>query len=236
MTLAHKTSWIVGFLLGFMCLAARAQVQVLPEFDENLKLNSAVRLGFMAKGDQEGGDPVQLTIGPSILFYLKPIVKLKRINTFDLNDAKSKFLVLEAAFNSISAPNSPDTNRMIVATTSNAPLKAGFRLSDRNRADLDWKSGVFTWRYRNLLTLERTFAIGSHHIIPYLSAEPYYESQYSKWSTTALTVGSLFPLGEHVQLEGYYEHDNNTGKKKNSQTENIGVTLHLYFALGKSQP
>jgi hypothetical protein len=236
MTRMHKTSWIGGFLVCLSCLAARAQVEVLPELDENLRLNSAVRLNFQAKGDREGGDPIQSQIGPSILFYLKPIVKLERVHTFDLNDAKSKFLVLQTGYRSITAPDSPDTNRMIVAVTSNAPLAAGFRLSDRNRADLDWKSGGFTWRYRNQLQLERTFAVHTHHFIPYVAVEPYYESQYSKWSTTALYAGSLFPLGEHVQLDGYYEHENNTGKKKNSQDENIGVALHLYFALGKSQP
>jgi hypothetical protein len=29
-------------------------------------------------------------------------------------------------------------------------------LTNRNRADLDWKNGVFTWRHRNKLTMERT--------------------------------------------------------------------------------
>lgn len=46
--------------------------------------------------------------------------------------------------------------------TSNFPLKAGALILDRNRADLDWKSGSFTWRYRNKLTLERTFTIRSY--------------------------------------------------------------------------
>jgi hypothetical protein len=120
---------------------------------------------------------------------------------------------------------------MLAAMTSNFPVKAGFALSDRNRADLDWKGGKFTWRYRNKLTIDRTFAIRSYHLIPYVAAETYYESQYNKWSTTSLYAGGLFPVGKHVQFDTYYEHDNNTGKRPNKQRSVVGLALHLYFSL-----
>jgi len=98
---------------------------------------------------------------------------------------------------------------------------------------LDWKSGKFTWRYRNKLTLERTFAIRSYHLIPYIAAEPFYESQYSKWSTTSLYVGCFFPIGKHVEFNTYYEHDNNTGKSPNKQVNSAGLALYLFFSLVK---
>jgi hypothetical protein len=212
---------------------ARAeQLQFLPEFDANFKLNSMVRFNFEAKGDREGGDPLQLQIGPSIQFYLKPLVKLKEVTAFDLNDAKSRFLIMEAGFRDVTAPNAQPIGRMIVAVTSNFPLKAGFLISDRNRADLDWQTGrPFTWRYRTKFAVERTVSVYSYHFIPYVAAEPYYESQYGKWSTTALFAGSLFPVGKHVQFDAYLEHQNNTGgKRPNKQDKEIGLALHLYFA------
>ena len=122
---------------------------------------------------------------------------------------------------------------MVVTVTSNFPLRAGFSLSDRNRADLDWKSGIFTWRYRNKLTVDRTLAIHSYHFIPYVAVEPFYESQYSKLSTTSLYAGSLFPVGKHVQFNTYFEHDNNTGKHPNRQVNSVGLALNLYFSLEK---
>jgi hypothetical protein len=222
-------------LLCFACLYVHAQdVQLLPELDQNLKLNSAVRLDFQAQGDREAGESVQTTIGPDIEFYLKPLVRLKRITTFDLDDAKTRFLVADAGFRSIATPDAPNENRMILSTTSHFPLGAGFLIVDRNRADLDWKSGTFYWRYRNKLEIDRTISIHDYHFIPYISAEPYYLSEYSKWGTTALTVGCFFPVGQHVQFESYFEHDNNTYKKRNTQTENVGVTVHLYFSLEKT--
>jgi hypothetical protein len=231
---AQMTFWGCAMLLCLACLPAPAQdVQFLPEIDAHLKLNSSFRAYLEAKDDRDGGDPQQFTIGPSLQVYLKPLIKLKKVKTFDLDDSKSRLLVLETGYRYITAPDAPSENRMLVAVTSNFPLKAGFFLSDRNRADLDWKNGIFTWRYRNKLTLDRTFAIHSYHFIPYVAAQPFYESQYSKWSTTSLYAGSLFPLGEHVQFNTYFEHDNNTGKRPNRQVNSVGLVLNLYFSLEK---
>jgi hypothetical protein len=215
-----------------VCLPACAQnIQFLPEIDAHLKLRSNVRMYLEAKDDRDGGDPTQFAIGPSIQLYLKPLIKLKHVRAFDLDDSKSRALVLEAGYRYIIAPDAPPENRVQVVATSNFPLKAGFSISDRNRADLDWKNGSFTWRYRNKLVLDRTFSICSYRFIPYIAAEPYYESQYNKWSTTSLYAGGLFPIGRHVEFNLYYEHDNNTGKRPNAQQSSVGLALYLYFSL-----
>jgi len=222
------------FLFCLACLPARAQEsQFLPEVDAHLTLNSTFRAYLEAKDDRDGGDPQQFTFGPSLQLYLKPLIKLKKVRAFDLDDSKSRLLVLDLGYRYITAPGAPSENRMQVAVASNFPLKAGFSLTDRNRADLDWKSGVFTWRYRNKLTLDRTFAIHSYHFIPYFAAEPFYESQYGKWSTTSLYTGSLFPVGKHVQFNTYFEHDNNTGKHPNQQVNSVGLAMNLYFSVEK---
>jgi hypothetical protein len=216
------------------CIAASAQtVQFLPEVDTYLKLNSMFRVYNETKDDRDGGDSTQITSGPSVQLYLKPLLKLKRITTFDPDDSKARALVFEAGYRYITAPNEPLENRFLVSVTSHLPLKAGFLISDRNRADLDWKSGKFTWRYRNKFTLEKTIAIHSYHPIPYLAFEPYYESQYNKWSTTTEYAGCLFPVGKHVEFNLYYEHENDTGKHPNKQENYIGLALYLYFSVEK---
>jgi hypothetical protein len=234
MTRAHKKFWRWAFLSCLACLPARAQnIEFLPEVDAHLKLNSNVRVYFEDKNDRDGGDPTQFTFGPSIQFYLKPLVKLRRVKAFDLDDSKSRVLVLEAGYRQIITPGDPSENRMQTAVTSNFPLKAGFHLSDRNRADLDWKSGRFTWRYRNKLTVDRTVSIHSYHLIPYVAVEPFYESQYKKWSATDIYAGCLFPVGKHVQFNTYYEHENDTSKRPNKQNNLVGLALYLYFSLEK---
>jgi hypothetical protein len=234
MTRVQRALWSWAFLIGLAWLPVRAEdLQFLPELDANFKLNSVFRVNLQAKGDREAGDPVQFQIGPSVLLYLKPLIKLKEVTAFDLDDTKSRFLVLEAGYRYLTAPNTPTDNRMIVAATSNFPLKGGFLISDRNRADLDWKKGIFTWRYRNRFQLERAVPIASYHLIPYIASEPYYVAQYNKWSTTALYAGCLFPVGQHFQFDSYYEHENNTGKRPNKQDKEIGLALHVYFSREK---
>ncbi len=232
LALLFCVTWVLAELLG---VPARAQdgVQFLPEIDAHLKLNPAIRTYLEAKNDRDGGDPTQFTIGPSIQFYVKPLIKLKEVTLFDLDDAKARALVLETGYRYITAPGAAPENRMVLAGTSHFPVWAGFLITDRNRFDLDWKSGKFTWRYRNKLTVERTFAVYGYHLIPYVAAEPYYESQYSKWSTTSLFGGCLFPVGKHVEFNTYYEHDNNTGKHKNEQVNSVGLAMYLYFSVEK---
>jgi hypothetical protein len=232
--IAHRT-WLIALLfLTLLCKTSSAQssqeAQFLPEIDAYLKLNPKVRVSAQAKDTRDGGDPTQAEIGPSVDFYLKPLIKLREITLFDLDDAKARPLVLTGGYRYLSAPTSPSTNRMVLAATLNIPIKAKLLLTDRNRADLDWSNGGFTWRYRNMLSLQRTLELGSYHLIPYASSEFYYESQYRKWSTTELYAGSLFPLGKHFQLKAYYEHQNNTGKRPNKQLHGVGLALNIYFS------
>jgi len=213
-----------------VCAQCYAQdTQFLPEIDTHVTLNSNVRLLVQAKDDREGGDPQQFTFGPSIQFYFKPLLKLKHVTLFNLDDAKKRPLVFESGYRIITAPNTSAKNRLLGSVTFHLPIIARVLLSDRNRADLDWQSGAFTWRYRNKLMAERTVSISSYHFIPYVAAEPFYESKYGKWSTTDLYAGCQFPVGKVVQFDLYYEHENNTGKSPNRQNNFIGLNLYLYF-------
>jgi hypothetical protein len=230
----YPVFWSFAFLVCAACVSARAQnIQFLPEVDAHLTLNSTFRTYLEAKDDRDGGEQDQFAIGPSLQLYMKPLIKLKKVTAFDLDDAKSRLLVLESGYRYITAPNAPLDNRLITSVTFNFPMNAGLHLSDRNRVDLDWKGGKFTWRYRNKLTLDRTVSIYSYHLIPYIAAEPYYTSQYSKWSTTALFAGCLFPVGKHTQFNAYYEHENNTGKHPNMPVNEVGLALYLYFSAKK---
>jgi len=227
-----KTCLLIASLFVSMELPALAQsVQFVPETDTYFKLNSVLRAYLQAKDDRDAGASDQLSIGPSLQFYVKPLVRLKNITTFDLDDSKPRALVFETGYRSVTAPGALPINRMEPVVTFHFPLKAGFLITDRNRADLDWTSQSFTWRYRNKLTIERTVAVFSYHLIPYVAAEPYYEEKYHKWSTTDLYAGCLFPVGSHVQFNVYYEHENNTGKRPNQQVNDIGLALYLFFSL-----
>jgi len=225
-----QAAGIALLLLAAYSVGNAQNVTFLPETDVYLKLGPSWRAYVQAKNDQDAGGSPELSIGPSIQRYVKPLIKLKNVTVFDLDDSKKRALVLEAGYRYITGPNEVPENRVEAIATSHFPMKAQFLISDRNRADLDWKNG-FTWRYRNKLTIERTFSVQSYHFIPYAAAEAYYESQYAKWSTTDLYAGCLFPVGKYVQFDPYYRHENNTGKAPNQQQNAIGLAVYFFFSI-----
>jgi hypothetical protein len=219
-------------LLLLLSLSARAQTsttEFLPEVDANLRLNSVVRFALQAKETREGGDPTQAELGPSVEFHLKTLVKLRDVTAFDLDDSKSRPLVLSVGYRYVPSPGKPTVNRLEPVATVHFPMPGRILITDRSRADLDWSNGNFTWRYRNRLTLERRVTIRSYHPGPYVSGEVFYGSQYGKWSSTNLYAGCLLPVGKHLQFDPYYEHENNTGKAPNQQVNAVGLILNLYF-------
>ena len=216
-----------------ICCCARAvaqQQQFLPEIDFYYKLSSGVRLQVQAKQTREGGEPTQAEIGPSIDFYVHPWLRLAKTRKNDLDDAKSRPLVISVGYRYLPESNGgAATNRLEPVMTSRLPISTKVLITDRNRFDLDWKSGDFTWRYRNRLQVEGPVPVGKYHMTPYASVEPFYQSQYGKWSETALYAGCIFPIRKHFQLDPYYEHQNQTSKRPNEQLNQFGVVLNLYF-------
>ena len=213
-----------------LCEPAISQTsQFLLEIDAYSKLQPDIRFNFQAKETREAGDPIQAEVGPGFDFFLKPLVRLKEITLFDLDDSKARPLQLSVGFRYVPSVDKPHLERMVISATPHLPLVAKILLSDRNRTDLDWEKGQFSWRYRNRISLERTFSIRSYHPAPYVSGESFYQSQYQKWSTTAFYAGCLFPMGKHYEFDPYYEHQNITGKRPNQQLNQVGLILDLYF-------
>jgi hypothetical protein len=212
------------------CTPIRAQTfQFLPEVDAYTKISGDVRFNFQAKETREAGDPTQVEVGPGFDFFLKPLVRLKRVTLFDLDDAKSRPLQLSAGFRYVPSPDRPHIERLEVSATSHYPLIANILFTDRSRADLDWSQNQFSWRYRNRATLERRINIHAYHPAPYASAEVFYQSQYRKWGTTALYAGILLPIRVHFQLDPYYVHQNITSKRPNQQFNQFGLIFSLFY-------
>jgi hypothetical protein len=156
-------------------------------------------------------------------------MKLKRITVFELDQSKNRPLMLRLGYRYMPTTDGPTENRGILEATGRFPLVRGVLLSDRNRADLRFISGEFSWRYRNRLAAERTFAIRSYHFSPYIRAEAYYDGNLHKWSRTTETFGLVFPIRKRAEIEPYYEHQNDSSSAPNRQVNALGLALSLYF-------
>ncbi len=223
----HAGNLSVALALSLTVLSPRVVAQVdqfLPEVDFNYKLTSEVRASFQAKSTREGRERTMAEIGPSVEFYLKPLLRLKDVTLFDLDDSKSRPLVFAIGYRYLPSPGAPPVNRMEPTLTFHFPA-VRFLLSDNNRADLDWTKGALSWRYRNRVQIERRLTIRRYHPAPYASVGFFYESKYAKWSDTALYAGCLFPMRKRLEFDTYYEHQNNTGKQPNQELNQLGLKL-----------
>ncbi len=225
--------WWFLFAVLFAVAPYRTDAQVaqfLPELDVYRGVTHSTNFWFQAKETREDGAPTQAEIGPSFNVSAKPLLKLRDATAFDLDESKRRLWVLSVGYRYLPSPGNPTENRILLMATANVPFKWKVLVSDRNRLEVNFLSGNATWRYRNRLTLQKTIAIASsYHPSLNASVEAFYNSRFGKWSDTAIYAGGIFPIGKRVQLEPYYEHQNNTGSSPNRQTNALGVVLNLFF-------
>lgn len=213
---------------GVPVRAQKSTTEFLPEVDVNVQVSSDVRFVLQDKETIEDGSLAVSDFGASIEAYLRPLEALKRVTIFDLDETKCVPVLFSVGYRYLPSSGKPAVSRMQPVVMFHFPLK-GFLITDKNRADLDWSASSFKWRYRNRLTAERRLTIRSYHPGPYASAEAFYESPYSKWAVTRLYAGCLLPLSKHVELDPYYQHENNSGPHPNQQKNEAGLILWLYF-------
>ena len=217
------------FLLFSRTIAAQEVTQFWPEVDAYVKMNDSSRLYFLASQTRENSTGTQAKLGANFDYYLKPLLKLKKIADLQLDESKSRPLLLRAGYEYLPSPTSPTENRIVLEATPRYPFIHGILVTDRNRADLRFIEGVFSWRYRNRLMIERSFKIKGYTITPYARAEVFYDSNYNKFSRTTEDLGCIFPVTKHIELENYFEHQNDTSKAPNRQVNAISLMLNLYL-------
>jgi len=111
------------------------------------------------------------------------------------------------------------------------PLKGGFLLSHRLRADLRWlgqDSHEFSNRWRYRLMLEKEFAAGRASLVPYVNAEAYYDSRYDTVNRVRLIVGDSVAWSPRTALETNvtYQYDSHSSTK---EILALNVILHVFF-------
>jgi hypothetical protein len=205
--------------------------QVWPEISTFVKLNDRMRFYFLATTVKESRESTEGEFGPNFDFYLKPLRKWPALSWLPRDESKNRLLLVRVGYRFIHpyTGEEPDEERGVVEVTPRYPLVHPVLVSDRNRMDLRFKGGEFSWRYRNRLTLETEFSLGRVRINPYARGEIYYDSKYDKVSRNALIAGSAFPITRHVELEGYLEHQNDSGGSSNRTVNAVGVVVNLYF-------
>lgn len=200
-------------------------MQHWPEIDTYVNLNSRVRASFFAARTDDGLTPESIQVGPNLDIFLKPFLR-KRLRTHDM--AAHKYLMFRVGYRYSTGPDQPAENRPIVEVTPRFPLPVEMLLSVRNRADLRWIDGKFSWRYRPRVMLERSMTVSRVSVTPYARAELFYDSRYETWNQNAYCLGATFSVRQYFDIEPFYEHRNNS-RSSPAHINAFGLTLSFYL-------
>ena len=202
-----------------------------PELDAFIKLNDQFRLFLLASRTKaEEFDYTEAMFGVHLDFGLKPRI---RIAMRDLDATKMQYLSFRVGYRynrSINDNENPfREHRPILELTPRYPLPARMLLSDRNRLDLRWVNSLFSWRYRNRLTLEREFHIGEKHALtPYTSGELYYDSRFEIWNRNRYAFGLQTTFSKRFMVDTYYMRQNDS-RSEPHHVNAFGLVLNLFF-------
>ncbi len=119
-------------------------------------------------------------------------------------------------------------NRAFSQLIARVPWPNSFLTTDRGETDLRWISGSFYWRYRNRLTLQRTFIVHSHEITPLVFGELQYYSKYDSWYRNDYGAGVRFTVAKLAEILPYYERENTTHSSP-AHTNAVGVSVTFFF-------
>ena len=228
-----RSRWFLRFALfaslsAPLCSRVRAQqtqTEFLPEIDTYVRLTDRYSLMFMAARSTDGNTVNSAQFGPNLDINFRPL----RRRVIHTNDAgRANFLSLRIGYQYLKNVGTPNENRVQLALTSRFHLPWSLELAKRNRVDLRVINGQFSWRYRNRLTLDRSFSIRSLSFSPYARGEIYYNSLSSTWYKNTYSFGATFPIRKRFELECYYERENTTGGSP-PHVNGIGTTLSIYF-------
>ena len=212
-------------------ISARAQsTQLWPEISVFTRLNDRMRFYFLATTVKENKESTEGEFGPNLDFYLQPFRHPKHFGAFRLDESKNRFLMLRVGYRYLdSFSGNPDEHRVVLEATPRFPLVGGVLVSNRLRTDLRFIDGGYSWRFRSRLSVEKEVSIGRVRMTPYVRGELFYDSRPDEWSRTEWIGGAAFALTRRVELEGYFDHQHDTGGNPNRQVHAIGTVLNLYF-------
>jgi len=124
-------------VLVLLSLPAEAQsYQTWPEISTYRKLNSDVRLYFIATTTRENSKGTSAEIGPSIDFYLKPLLRQEKITIFQVDKSKSSPLLRRLGYRYLPSTDGPAEHRGALEATGRLPLMSSLLVSDRSRSPI----------------------------------------------------------------------------------------------------
>jgi len=206
-----------------------AETEVWPKVSAFIELRPKTRLEIFAQRQNGEEFPyTQWNVGAMVSYRMKRLV---RLDDNDIDEENKRLLVLGAGYEYLQTTQSGNTkreNRIIFQGTGRHRPGAGFLLTDRNRLEFRWVNGVYDFRYRNKLTVNRAFRVDKFRFTPYAAGELFRDRNHHSWGEDQYAFGVQLPYKKILMLDTYYLHQNCTTCSQ-QHINVLGLTLNLYF-------
>jgi hypothetical protein len=160
--------------ISLLASAQSSSNQFWPEVEGYYSFDPNLRLGVMASRSTDGASYNSIEVGSTLNFFAKRFVRPVLSTP---NEAQNHSLVFGVGYRYLAGIDQSPENRVELNFVPQIPLPLRIQASDRNRIDLRFiENSGFFWRYRNQISLQRTFKIGRFALSPYAQGEFFYSS------------------------------------------------------------
>ncbi|MDH5271083.1 MAG: DUF2490 domain-containing protein [Candidatus Krumholzibacteria bacterium] len=123
-----------------------------------------------------------------------------------------------------------DEWRIVAELTPRSQLPLDMILALRNRFDLRWIGDAYSWRYRPRLELDREFKVGTQMaLLPYASAELFWDSRSDSWTRTLYKVGTGVAVRPWFEPKIYWAYQIDDGLAGDTITQALGLLLAFHI-------
>ncbi len=219
---------VAGYAQSPAPLTAQATPTVFwSQVDTYVGLTKAVNFMMLASGTPgKDSDHPEFVLGPNLDIALLDFLPRLKLN----NPERNKYLTFRVGYRYVKNLYGQETAQKngVLELMGRIPLPAGFQIGDRNRIDLRGLPTGFSWRYRNRLSLSRSFEIHHFAFTPYGEAEIIYDCETGQWTQYNYDFGVISRLTSKVEVDTWYKRVD-TIVAPTTSTNVAGVKLLLFF-------
>jgi len=232
---AHGTAIALWLWFAVPAFAGETQYELWPEANGYFKLGNRTRLYLLAAGlyspqswtGDKSASAGELELGSNLDLSLKPIFrKSLRKSSWE----RERYLWARVGYSRLSArAGTPESheNRGILELTGRFPVGGEVWAVNRMRVDLRDKDGEFSTRYRLRLQLERETVLFGAVTVPYVNAEPFYDSRYDAVIRWRYETGIEIVMNPHWRIEPHYLRQEDS-RSEPRHTNAFGLVLKYY--------
>ena len=241
----QRLSWN---FLGFGCAAAvgaaaflafspsvrgdNTEYQFWPEIDAYYGLGKRTRLLFTAASthaQENPNDIAEAQFSANFDYTLGPRL---RADVPEEEWSKNRYLWTRIGYRYVTSfggsGSSYQENTGLAELSSRARLGGDVWFTDRLRVDVRNINGDWSERYRVRVGVEWETEAWKHPIVPYATAEIFYDTRYDKWSRTLYQTGVEVAINRTWRVEPYLAFQVDTPQNDTTRIFAVGLVFKYY--------